>query len=53
MPALPLTGKACGGSREGQRTKDANKDSSLEDEYRKEGRKGEKINLDVLGEWAA
>lgn len=52
MPALPLTGKACGGSREGQHTKDANKDFSLEDEFREEGRKEEKTNLDVLGEWA-
>lgn len=53
MPALPLTGKACRGSREGQHTKDANKDSSLEGKYREEGRKEEKTNLDVLGGWTA
>lgn len=52
MPALPLTGKACGGSRKGQHTKDANKDFSLEDDFREAGRKEEKTNVGVLGGWA-
>lgn len=51
MPTLPLTGKACGGSIEGQQhTKDKNKDSSLKSEYREERRKEEKTSLNVLGD---
>lgn len=51
MPTLPLTGKACGGSREGQQhTKDKNKDSSLNGEHREERRKEEKTSLNVLGD---
>lgn len=51
MPTLPLTGKACRGSREGQQhNKDKNKDSSLNGEYREKGRKEEKTNLNVLGD---
>lgn len=52
MPALPLTGKACRGSREGQHTKEQTKIPLGRVSYREEGKK-EKTDFDVLGGWAA